>query len=279
MKTRRWNSTINLVLAFFIASLLAYSQAGWAKEKLVLSTGSPYELGLIDALAKPFEAKYDCKVEVVKAGSGKAIKLVREGTVEVTANQTTYINWSLTYAPEQTVTIQPGETEGIDAYVYEDYPTTNFGEYTDLYAGANPPGICRSYLQFSLDSVPEDVVITNAKLWLYYFYNDPGGATIIGVYPVLAAWTESGVTWDDQPEFGETPIDTYNLPAAPTGDFRYWVITDLVRGWLGGSIVNYGLVLASPNEGGLEGWIGFYSSDASASLRPKLTITYYDPTP
>jgi len=42
MKIRRWNSKINLVLAFFIASLLAYPQVGWAKEKLVISTGSPY---------------------------------------------------------------------------------------------------------------------------------------------------------------------------------------------------------------------------------------------
>jgi len=73
---------INLVLAFFIASLLAYPQVGWAKEKLVLSTGSPYELGLIDALARPFEAKYNCKVDVVKPGSGKAIKLLRAGNVD-----------------------------------------------------------------------------------------------------------------------------------------------------------------------------------------------------
>ena len=83
MKTRRWNSIINFVLAFFIASLLAYPKLGWAKEKLVLSTGSPYELGLIDAIGTPFEAKYNCKVDVVKAGSGKAIKLLREGKVDV----------------------------------------------------------------------------------------------------------------------------------------------------------------------------------------------------
>lgn len=83
MRRTKWLQVGLLVLAVFMASLLIYPQAGWAKEKLVLSTGSPYELGLIDALARPFEAKYNCKVDVMKAGSGKAIKLLRAGNVDV----------------------------------------------------------------------------------------------------------------------------------------------------------------------------------------------------
>ena len=81
-KNRRLKGN-TFLLAFFIASVLVYSQAVWAKDKLILATGSPYELGLIDALAKPFEAKYNCKVETVKSGSGKAIKLLRAGEVDV----------------------------------------------------------------------------------------------------------------------------------------------------------------------------------------------------
>ena len=72
-----------LVLILLIIGLLVHPQAGLAVEKLVLSTGSPYELGLIDALAGPFEAKYNCKIDVVKAGSGKAIRLLRSGKVDV----------------------------------------------------------------------------------------------------------------------------------------------------------------------------------------------------
>jgi len=72
-----------LFLTVFAAGLMAYPQTGLAEETLVLSTGSPYELGLIDALAKPFEVKYNCKVDVVKAGSGKAIDLLRAGKVDV----------------------------------------------------------------------------------------------------------------------------------------------------------------------------------------------------
>ena len=48
-----------------------------------LATGSPYELGLIDALTKPFEEKNGCNVEVTKAGSGKALDLARAGKVDL----------------------------------------------------------------------------------------------------------------------------------------------------------------------------------------------------
>ena len=53
------------------------------KKILKLATGSPYELGLIDAIAEPFEAKYNCEVEVTKAGSGASLNLGREGKVDL----------------------------------------------------------------------------------------------------------------------------------------------------------------------------------------------------
>jgi len=81
MKKKRWISLITVVAALLLLGSLLTCCAG--REKLVLSTGSPYELGLIDALAKPFEAQYKCKLEVIMAGSGKAIKLLREGEVDV----------------------------------------------------------------------------------------------------------------------------------------------------------------------------------------------------
>ncbi|KAF5417898.1 MAG: molybdate/tungstate transport system substrate-binding protein [Candidatus Methanophagaceae archaeon] len=53
------------------------------KPIMALATGSPYELGLIDALSKPFEERYGCKVEVTKAGSGASLDLGREGKVDL----------------------------------------------------------------------------------------------------------------------------------------------------------------------------------------------------
>ncbi|MDY6878995.1 MAG: substrate-binding domain-containing protein [Desulfatiglans sp.] len=80
MRTQRFDIRFFI---FFLMVLLGFPHAGSAMEELVLSTGSPYELGLIDAVAGPFGAKYKCKVEVIKAGSGKAIRLLRSGKVDV----------------------------------------------------------------------------------------------------------------------------------------------------------------------------------------------------
>ena len=54
------------------------------KKTLKLATGSPYELGLIDAIAEPFEAKYNCEVEVIKASTGQGLELGKQGKVDVT---------------------------------------------------------------------------------------------------------------------------------------------------------------------------------------------------
>jgi hypothetical protein len=199
----------------------------------------------------------------------------REQTVTVAPNETTYINWSLTYAPEQTLTIQPGK----DSYVYDPTPNDNYGNDNDLYAGARAMGVCRSYLQFSVDSLPENAVILNARMGLYYFYNAPYNPVQIGAYPVLGAWAETGITWNDQPVFATVPVGTYTFPDSPTGDYRYVPITGLVRSWWNGSQANFGVMLKSDDESGWEGWVGFYSSERSITAqRPKLVITYFDPT-
>jgi tungstate transport system substrate-binding protein len=50
---------------------------------LKIATGSPYELGLVDALNTSFNEINNCTVEVTKAGSGASINLGREGKVDL----------------------------------------------------------------------------------------------------------------------------------------------------------------------------------------------------
>jgi hypothetical protein len=203
----------------------------------------------------------------------------REATVTVNPNETTYINWSLTYAPEQTLTIQPDAAEGKDAHVYDGYTSHNFGDVAMLLAGAKTSGTYRSYLEFEIDSLPENAVITSAKLGLYYVHNFPGLAAEIGAYTVQGAWTEYDITWDNQPAFAAVPEYSYTVPDQPTYDFRYWYITDLVKGWRDGSITNYGVMLKATDESSDEAWTGFQSSDyMTATEHPKLIISYFDPT-
>ena len=204
----------------------------------------------------------------------------REETVTVNADETTYINWSLTFATEQTLTIQPAAATGKDAYVYDGTLTTNYPDTPGIPAGARAMGVYRSYLQFSLDSLPDDAVIVSARLALYHWYSVPEHAAAIGVYKVLGSWSETVITWDDQPVVATVPEYTVNVPAAVSDAFIQWYITDLVQSWWSGFQGNFGVMLASTDEDGWEGWKSFWSSDfATANKRPKLIITYFDPTP
>ncbi len=56
---------------------------GTAKEKLVLATGSPGELGLVKVLAEAFNAASPCTLCWVKAGSGESLKLLKEKKVDM----------------------------------------------------------------------------------------------------------------------------------------------------------------------------------------------------
>jgi hypothetical protein len=214
-----------------------------------------------------------------------AIKLVyyhykdREASVTVSANETTYINWSLTYAPELTLTIQPGAAAGKDTYVYISAPDDNWGDLERVTAGTGGANISRAYLEFSLASLPPDAVITSAKLSLFYWYTSSADVAPIGVYAVLEPWSESVVTWNLQPVFATTPEYSINVPAAVSNAFLNWYITDLVKGWWNGTIPNCGVMLKDTDESTEEAWKRFYSSDyATAAEHPKLIITYFDPT-
>lgn len=73
-------------LSLVTLTLLAFFCTGaMAMEHLKLSTTTSTDnSGLLDALLPAFEQKYDCKVDVIGVGTGKAIKLAVAGDVDVT---------------------------------------------------------------------------------------------------------------------------------------------------------------------------------------------------
>jgi hypothetical protein len=206
----------------------------------------------------------------------------RQATVTVNPNETTYINWSLTYAPELTLTIQPDPGIGKDAMVDAFDPTSNYATNPQLAAGSwtlEDPRETRSYLQFSLDSIPTDAVIVSAQLALWYSLSINLVETPVGAYVVEEIWTEDGITWNNQPDLATTPESITNVPASGIGIWVYWTTTNMVKAWWDGSITNYGVMLKDTDESTAEAKKGFYSSDVgTADQRPRLIITYFDPT-
>jgi hypothetical protein len=205
----------------------------------------------------------------------------KEGTVTVNAGETTYINWELEEAELTTVTIQPDDVEGKDAAVYTSMPAVNNGNLGYIDVG-NEGGIkARTYIRFNLTGIPATAVVTVAELHLWNYHSTSPVVRTIEAYQVTDSWAENTITWDEQPSPGTVVQGSASLPASETNDFVIWELeVALVEGWLDGSIVNHGLVLIDVDEGTPGAGKSFRSSEyGTAAKRPKLVITYYEPTP
>ncbi len=65
---------------FFLVDLDARAQY----KQIVIATGSPFELGLVDALAKAFEQETGCIVRCIKTPTGPGLELGRNGLTHIT---------------------------------------------------------------------------------------------------------------------------------------------------------------------------------------------------
>ena len=205
-------------------------------------------------------------------------KIQEDVNVSVNSEETTYLNWSLTYAPTQTITLQPG-TEGKDDYTSTTMPDSNFATYTNLYVGTySTSDYYRGYLQFDLSTVPADARLEDADLRLYQHDSEGSGNFQIGLHRVTSNWQENTITHNLQPT---SSSETEALITVYTGSttWRNWDIDNLVQGWLDGSITNQGMVLKSTDETLTAIGIYFRSSDYTMDTTkcPKLEIDYYLP--
>ena len=137
----------------------------------------------------------------------------------------------------------------------------------------------RAYLQFDLSTVPGNTRIINAYQTLYQYDSLGTGSFTVGLYQVTSYWGEDTITWNNQPN-SSSEVESSCPVDAGFPNWRTWYnIGDLVKGWLDGSIANYGMLLKATDETSITMIATFRSSDytADTSEHPKLTINYYIP--
>ncbi len=175
-------------------------------------------------------------------------------------------------------------TASADTYIDDGASGINYGDSTSLvidHSGGDI-GNVRALMQFDLGSIPAGATITSATLQLEATSNT--GAFDINVYEVTEAWVEGSgngtadaASWDArQPSVAwSTPGGTYDPTIIATLNTSLigqhsWDITSLVTAWYGGSTVNNGIIIGSPDGGGD---VVTYDSSEGATP-PTLVITY-----
>lgn len=212
--------------------------------------------------------------------------------------------------PIVTVTLQPGATEGQDAKPaamqgcsggssYANVPNINFPNDPDLAIAAwtfNADGCAtgqyRSFLKFTaLSNIPQTATILSAKLSLYgvtssgaspqgnsYYPGSPYnsyGTNACWIKRVTGSWTETGITWNNQPSV--TDANRIAIPAS-TSQWGYNAtdldVTEMVKAMVNNTNSNNGFCIMLQVEEYYRS-VNFASSDhTDATKRPKLVVTY-----
>ncbi|UCC61553.1 MAG: DNRLRE domain-containing protein [Anaerolineae bacterium] len=168
-----------------------------------------------------------------------------------------------------------------DACVLQGYPSFNLGSTNDMWAGydqcLDPHGqIARSLIEFDISSLPSNVDITAATLQVYLVNSCdyPDTSRTITTYRIAGGWSESSVTWNNRPGYGEAYGSQSIVHSA--WDWYDFDVTNLVKAWYGGTYTNYGIMLRGP-ETSADGRRGF--STREGSYTPYLVVHYVSNDP
>jgi hypothetical protein len=173
-------------------------------------------------------------------------------------------------------------TSSADSYVAED-DGSNFGSETTLHVQSYETTIVilttqrnrRSFVRFDLSScsIPAAAAVQSATLSVF-LWAAPNQNRTWNIRRVTGAWTESGITWSNQPaSTGSTSVTTgttsnVTLQATVTSD---------VQSFVSGSQTNNGWRFSDSVENSSTQRVGQFRSRefGTASQRPTLVINYY----
>lgn len=125
------------------------------------------------------------------------------GNFAVGAGETAILGSTATFNPNN------------DAYVDQENPDINYGTSTKLIMD-NVGDKKYSYLKFDISTIPSEMIITSANLYLWCDARVGGGYTRIYAYSVENDdWNEATITWDDRP-------DAVTFLSEYSGDTQAW---------------------------------------------------------
>jgi CSLREA domain-containing protein len=154
-----------------------------------------------------------------------------------------------------------------DSWVLQDSASNNYGNDSvvkvDTKSGAN----ARALFRFTLPAIPSGCRITSATLRLYASSYKEGRT--IQALRLGAAWTESGVNWNNQPATTGAAA-TASSPSAST--HVQWSVASQVEEMYSGG--NHGFLIRDSVENGNGVEQAFHSREKGTDNPPQLVITF-----
>lgn len=169
-----------------------------------------------------------------------------------------------------------------DAFFRSGVPRLNYGTESTMITGSindslySPDGFesFRSILQFDLSKIPDTAVVEKAVLRLTP--SSPLSEQEIEIKDSLGSWEERLVAWVNQPQMGNYS-KVVKTNQGETSQIEVDIL-DLVKKWVEEGKPNFGMLLKTLDENNI-GISSFFTREAPiAGNRPRLQITYYDPT-
>jgi hypothetical protein len=154
-----------------------------------------------------------------------------------------------------------------DSWISESSPSSNYGTDSIVKVDSKAGSDARALFRFNLPAMPAGCEVVQAKLRLYAgSYKE--GRTLEAVR-LAASWTESLVTWGNQ------PATTGAVATTPSGSalgYREWIVTSQVGAMYTSG--NFGFLIRDSSENGSGNEQGLHSREKIPNNVPELVITF-----
>lgn len=168
-----------------------------------------------------------------------------------------------------------------DATTRVAFPTINYGNIDSIYCGfeAATGAYQRLYLEFSMDALPPEAIITSAQLVLHPKSIMPGNNNDLTLSRLDSNWIDTSITWNNQP--GVITSDQIQIADSETTDpiKHEFDVIDHLEYFNFYEHLNFGWELRMYSETGASNTgISYYSQECvTDSLRPRLEVEYIMP--
>jgi hypothetical protein len=218
---------------------------------------------------------------VVLAGAGWTVFGSAAGLTVTPKNASAFGTCVLSAYPTTSVVLA-------DSWVDENSKTSNKGTGTTLQVRSRSLQNNRAFLRFDLTkcvpAITASATVQKATLGLNLATAPTASRTyninrVTGPCPESATtcWTETGLTWNNQPTVASSATSTLALTSSSAGKNYVFDVTADVAAMLAGTVSNYGWRIADSAEGNATAITAIFKSKeatSNAAGAPQLVISY-----